>query len=277
LQEIVIGLKNTATADLITHDSFAGLYRRPHSLILSATWFGSGILAPAFVVLMLALGVIWTRGQRVLGNDAFFYNEYAKSFKGRMPDHLGDWWPYGFPLAGSFVSQIGLSTHAALLVVSGVSFLAILMGIWWALPQSSRQNRGTLLIIAAAVCAPVCPLLLMGTMSEPMFSAALFGVALSLGLWPQRLGITLSLVLALLAFSARYVGIFTFGVVMIHALFQWRELSRNRNATFFAIAFGTAILAVSGLCYTNYRTFGPGHRSTTSGAGESSNLAFSPR
>jgi hypothetical protein len=205
---------------------------------------------------MALLGLIWVRGQRVLGNDAFYYLEFAKAFKHNFPDRFGDWWPFGFPLLGTWLSYSGLSVHGSLWLVSAAAFFAMLGGLWWAWAVPPANHRLQLIWLLAFACAPVCPLLLATTMSEPLFSAALFGLALALGFVPQTGAIVLTMGFALLAFGSRYAGIFTFGVIL---LFFWAERKKIRTAgrvVSAGLIYLVGLLIAGGLCYTNYRIFG---------------------
>ena len=81
-------------------------------------------LGPASVILlgMILAGLLYTRGQRILSNDSFCYLAYAKQFKEHLPDRLGDWWPFGFRVAGALVSRFtGVSAHTGLFVVSALA------------------------------------------------------------------------------------------------------------------------------------------------------------
>jgi hypothetical protein len=214
------------------------------------------IVGTTGLLIMMILGLVWTRGQRVLGNDSFGYLELAKHFRQVRPDHLGDWWPFGFPVAGSLICKTGLSTYASLFAVSTIGFLAIISCLWWLLPSEVKSSRLTITIILAAVCAPVCPLLLTGTMSEPLFAAILFGIVLSLSRWPSRTAVLASLFFCLLAFCVRYAGAFTFVMVGFYALLSWSRLVAKRRGGLFLVAYVLALIALAVLCYSNYRHFG---------------------
>jgi len=209
-----------------------------------------------WMVLLFLLGLIWSRGQRILGHDSFAYLEFAKAFATELPNHFGDWWPYGYPLAGGLLARLGLSAHTALLAISGLSFLSMLCLTIYALPGAFRNRADTRLIISAAISAPVCAQLFVGAMSEPLFSALLFGLAISMGAWPKRTAIGLSALLALLAFCVRYSGVFAFGAVGLYALYQWKELQLSGNRRFLLGSLATCTLIATALCWTNYLALG---------------------
>ena len=214
-------------------------------------------LAGILLAGMILAGVVYARGQRILSNDSFCYLAYAKQFKEHLPTRLGDWWPFGFPVAGALVSQLtGVSAHAGLFVVSALAYGSVLAGFFLVLPPALRTRASTLACAAALACAPVCLHLLYATMSEPLFAAALFWLAVSLAYWPRPAAVVLSAGLALIAFCTRYAGIFALGVVALHALMNFKRLRQTRSVMMVAAIYGLAVVAAFGLMYTNYRVFG---------------------
>ena len=205
---------------------------------------------------ILALGALWTRGDRVLGNDSFGYLELAKQFRDHPPTHFGDWWPFGFPLLGTLFSFTGASVYVSLVLVSGIAMFAMIVLFWSVLPENSRGHPAALAILFAGVCAPVCPLSAVTLMSEPLFSALLFALAITLSRWPARSAIATSMLLATIAFTVRYVGAFTFVVVALYGLLSWQELRRAGCITFFGVTCIAAAIVAGILCYTNYRYSG---------------------
>ena len=93
-------------------------------------WLRTAVLPVVRLAMMLGLGFAWTRVQRVLGNDSFAYLAYTRQFIISSPDHLGDWWSFGFPFLGSLLCYLNISAHTSLLIISALSFLVILLGIW---------------------------------------------------------------------------------------------------------------------------------------------------
>ena len=185
----------------------------------------------------LLLGAIWTRGERLLGNDSWGYLELAKQYRTTPPTHLGDWWPFGFPGLGALVSLSGLSIYVSLVVVSAAAIFAIIVGYWSFLPDSCKESPAALMVLLAAVCAPVCPLLVYGLMSEPLFSAALFGLALSISCWPSRAAIIAAMVLATMAFTIRYVGACGYGVIAVCAALSWSQFKQARRLLFLLFSY----------------------------------------
>ena len=214
-------------------------------------------LAGVILLGMILAGLVYTRGQRILSNDSFCYLAYAKQFKDYLPDRLGDWWPFGFPVAGALVSRLtGVSAHTGLFVVSALAYGSVLAGFFLVLPRAMRTRPSTLACAAALACAPVCLHLLYATMSEPLFAAALFWLAVSLACWPRPAAVILSAGLALMAFCAKYAGIFALGVIALHALANFKRLRQTRSVTLVAAIYTLAVAAAAGLMYTNYRVFG---------------------
>jgi hypothetical protein len=206
---------------------------------------------------MIATGMIWTRGQRILGNDSFYYLEFAKQFREHFPTRFGDWWPFGFPLAGAFLSRLtGISAHSSLNVVSALAFASIIYGFLLLLPRTIRTKPSTFLFIGALACAPVCALLLLETLSEPLFAAAIFCLAFSLAFWPKPSAIISSVALSLLAFCIRYAGIFTFAIVPCFVLLNFRQLIAAKKLLLVAAAYVLGFTGALALMYTNYRYFG---------------------
>jgi hypothetical protein len=205
---------------------------------------------------VLLLGAIWTRGERVLGNDSYAYLERAKQFRQSFPTHFGDWWPYGFPLLGTAVSLTGLSSYLSLVAVSAAAIFGVVVSFWHFVPGRENKNCVAIFVLLAALCAPVCPLTLVGILSEPLFSACLFGLAFALSCWPSRSAIVLSMVLGTLAFTVRYVGALTYGLIAIHALLLWETLAATKRRLFFFSLYGAALAVAAFCCYLNYRHFG---------------------
>jgi hypothetical protein len=210
-----------------------------------------------FVAIMIAVEMIWSRGQRILGHDSFAYLEFAKQFKEHAPTRLGDWWPFGFPLAGTLVSLLtGASAYTALFIASALAYWSVLYGFVMEALRSTTTKSMALVFTSALACAPVCSILLIGPMSEPLFTAALFWLAWSMAYWPKRLAIAFSVGLALVAFCIRYAGIFAFGVVALQALIRFNRIREKKSLMTFATLYGLGVAAVLGLMYTNYLFYG---------------------
>jgi hypothetical protein len=233
--------------------------RLPRESISGAAKFlqrlNPAVIAVAGVILICLLSLTWTRGDRVLGNDSFGYLERVKQFRESLPTHFGDWWPFGYPLVGAAISRLGLSAYASLIAVAILSYGAIIACFWGALPKEQRGFTA-LLVLAAACCAPVCPLLLATILSEPLFSAVLFGLAISLSRWPSSRAIIVSVIMALGAFGVRYAGAFALGLVLLWALLRREDLKRANNRRLFLITYCAGVFVAAILCYLNYRYFG---------------------
>lgn len=200
--------------------------------------------------------MLWTRGQRLLGQDSFAYLAMAKEFAIAPPDHFGNWWPHGYPLAGSLLTHLGLPAYHALMVVTAGAFFFLLLATWRLLPAGSRSNPVTILLFTAVAISPLCAQLMVTNLSEPFFAAALFALVMSLDSWPKRWAICASLGLALLAFSIRYAGVFSFGVVGLYAMMRWKDLRAAGNLVFLLVALAATFAITAALLWTNFRVFG---------------------
>ena len=213
------------------------------------------LVAALGAVLVSVLALIWSRGEPVIGHDSFSYIELTKDFREHAPDHFGDWWPFGLPLLASFLTHSGLSAYASLVAVSGAAYAGMIWCFWWALPGDSKGWTAPALLLAA-ICAPVCPVLLCMVWSEPLFSVFLFGFAISLGRWPSKRAIVASMVMAIAAFCVRYVGAFAVGLIGLWTLLRWNSLGRIQRRGFVVIWYLITILVSGFLCYLNYRHSG---------------------
>lgn len=199
---------------------------------------------------------LWSHGLRPLGNDSFGYLELTKQFRLLWPNHLGDWWPFGFPLLGAFVSRLGLSAYASLFAVNASAFALIAATFCWAASRAGLANVPTVAVVAAGLCAPICPVLTSTILSEPTFALLLFILALCLANFPSRVCIIGSVIAALAAFTVRYVGVFAVAIIGVFALLEYKELARSRRRAFFSFAYVLGCAAIALLCYSNYRHHG---------------------
>lgn len=177
---------------------------------------------------MLALGVAWTGGERVLGQDSFAYVDMAKEFAYDFPNKFGDWWPYGFPLAAVPLYWAGIHPFVGLFIITVASFAFLLWLAPRSLPLESRGGSGAVAVVAALALSPACAQLIVFDLADPFFGASLAAFAACLTQWPHRWAVIAAPVLALAAFSIRYVGVFTFGLVGLYALIEWRTLRAQR-------------------------------------------------
>jgi hypothetical protein len=231
----------------------------PHSAeeVRRFDFVASSCLASVAVAMIISVEMIWSRGQRLLGHDSFAYLEFAKQFKEHPPTRLGDWWPFGFPVTGTLVSLLtGVSTYTALFIVSALAYWSVLSGLVLESLRSTATKLTTLVFTSALACAPICAVLLIGPMSEPLFTATLFWLAWSMAYWPKRTAIAFSVGLALVAFCIRYAGIFAFGVVALYALIRFNRIREKKSLVTFAILYGLGVAAALVLMYTNYLFYG---------------------
>jgi hypothetical protein len=212
-----------------------------------------GIVVFLFIIMV---SMVWSRGRLPLGNDSFCYLEWTKRFMAKPPDRFGDWWPFGYPLLGSILGRLGIPPFHALIMISALAYASISALFIWALGKGNISPRITLLIIAACCLAPAVPLLVTTPMSEPLFAALLFGMAICLGYWPNRLAIFGAMLMMLCAFCVRYAGVFAFSLIPCYALLVRKSLLETRTLRFAASSWIVCLVVASTLCYTNYRVFG---------------------
>jgi hypothetical protein len=177
----------------------------------------------------------------------------------------------------------GLSTYVSLFVASSIGFFTIIYCFWWLAPANVKASPLTITALLASVCAPVCPLVLTGILSEPLFATFLFVLAASLSRWPSAPGIVSTMLCCLAAFGVRYVGIVTFPMVALYALVGWRSLRQARRVLFFLSTYLVASVVCALLCYSNYRYFGRvagpqpvGHESLWSWPSHLASFGWSP-
>lgn len=216
----------------------------------------AGAVGFAAIGLITTLGFWWTQGRRPLGNDSFSYLEYSKRFVDQFPDRFGDWWPYGYPVLGALLSKFGLSAYHALQTISILSIAVVVASAWLILNPGKQRRHEVAAVLAAGCCAPGTILTLAGPMSEPLFLALLFGLAISLGGWPSPRAIVASMALMVCVFCVRYVGAFSFGLVLVY-LFLYRQPLRAVGLWRMATqSYLFCTLLAAGLCLTNYLAFG---------------------
>ena len=213
-------------------------------------------LSVMWMLSMLALGFVWTRGARVLGQDSFAYVDMVKVFAYDFPDRFGDWWPYGYPLAAVPLYWAGVSPFIALLAISAASFLFLFSLTSRCLPAESRYGRGTIAVTAAIALSPVCAQLIVFDLSDPFFAASLLAFAACLAHWPRRWAVAAAPALALAAFSIRYAGVFTYGLVGVCALLEWQRLREHRRLPLLAGSSLIVGIVTAALLWSNVRASG---------------------
>ncbi len=171
---------------------------RPHPAIAAAV----GVIA------FLGATLFATRGGVRLGFDSFYYVEYAKSFRQALPGSFGSAWPFGWPLLGSLVSHLGLSTYRALfaLEVASIAVLAAIAakGLDW-----ERAGRVTPFLFLGAVSSTVGMVSsAAAAFSEVPFAVALLLLAATL-VWDSRWSAVAAAGCMILAFGLRYAGALT--------------------------------------------------------------------
>jgi len=150
-----------------------------------------------FFVGICLVAIIWTVGYNrrflpLVGDAAVYQNETGQITSGHLPS-TNDF-PFLYPTAAAFLTEVGLSPRVALSSISVVCMLALLLLIY-------RQGG----VVPAAIVA-VSPAVMMfgvAAMSEMLF-AALFAASVVLFLAQRWF---LASVVTLLAFETRYIGV----------------------------------------------------------------------
>lgn len=209
-------------------------------------------IAACLTVVVSALGWLWTRGERVLGHDPFYYLQYAKDFQKAYPQYFGSFWPFGYPLLGAFVAETGLPVYFALVVVSLLAYFAIFVLFLQGADREAASKMSARWLLLAAACAPIVPIQGIGVMSEPLFSACLFGFAFAISRWPSLLAIFASGLLANAAFGTRYVGVFALGILGLASVAAWWHSGDRKVRWALAANLVLAGLIFLGFCAANY-------------------------
>lgn len=204
----------------------------------------------------MLVGLLWTRGERILGNDSFYYLHFAKSFRQTLPESFGSHWPHGYPLLGAVLSWIVGDTWLSLLLISGASLVACFCIVASMLDREEVKMHSTLIVLLAVAATPTISGLLFGTMSELTFSALVLGQAFAMAQWPSRRAVLMSVLLALASFGVRYVGLFMLLAVALWIVVTSRSLKEELNLAFAIRTLGLALTASLGMLWTNFRVVG---------------------
>jgi len=196
------------------------------------------------------LAVVWTRANRIIGHDAFYYLKFAKQYTEKWPGQFGNHWPQGYPLIGSFFSEIGFSAYWGLMIVSVLSVVVTAWLTTMLIPARSRRHWSTTALFTGMGAAPVVPLLLKAPLSDWVFTALTVCVIVLLRYWPRPWALWGSAFAAVSAFCVRYAGIFLLGVIGLYGL--WVLYSNRKRRTrvhtiLSVLSAGGVILALIGL------------------------------
>lgn len=214
----------------------------PHAVV--PVWRYLHVLA-AFVLFLFLIGMAHRGGVR-LSFDSYYYVEYAKEFRHRLPDCFGQSWPYGWPLLGAGGGLLGLGAYQALVATGAASVLTLLILAARFLAQQDASVLTTGLTLATGAGSFLLTVLVGGVFSEVPFAAVLLALVYSLTRWPHPAAIVASGTLALAALSLRYAG----GLALpFLALWLWLDRPHLRSARRLPLAVGTlaATFALAGL------------------------------
>lgn len=197
-----------------------------------------GMLVAGAFCLFVVLTLIAQRGGIRLSFDSYYYVEYAKEFRHRLPDRFGQSWPYGWPLVGASGGLLGLGAYPTLVAAGGASVLVLLLLSARLLMQLGAGALDVGLTLAAGAGSFLLTVLVCGVFSEVPFAAVLLALAYTLTRWPNPGAIVMSGGLALAALSLRYAGGLA---LLLPALWLWTERASLRSVHRLPLALGTLV------------------------------------
>lgn len=214
------------------------------------------------------LAVVWTRAERLVGHDGFYYLKYAKQYTESWPEQFGTHWPHGYPFVASFFAEIGLSAYWGLITISVLSIVVTAWLTTFLIPTQIRSHWSTTALFAGFGAAPVAPLLLKTPLTDWLFTALVAGAIVLLRYWPRPWALWGSAFAVVSAFCVRYAGIFLLGVIGLYGLWVLYSTEKRRthlHTTLSILMAGGVIVALMGL--NLYQTGHVGGAPRSSGGG----------
>lgn len=199
-----------------------------------------GVAAGGVFLFALVLTLVAQRGGVRLSFDSFYYIEYAKELRHRLPDSFGQSWPYGWPLIGSAGGLVGLRAYTALVLGAATGVLTLLVLSARLLAQEGAAPARMWLTLGTGAGSFLLTVLVSGVFSEVPFAAVLLGLAFCLTRWPQRGAIIASGILAVAALSLRYAGGLAFVLLFV---WLWQDRKNLRQGGRLSFALGWVVAA----------------------------------
>jgi len=211
-------------------------------------------VAAAGVLVVVALNVVATRGERVVQWDAFQYISLAREFSQYFPNHFGGHFPFGYPLLAAPLVVAGMHPYLALVFISVIAYGILLFVVSSALGRDDR-TRELRIFVPALGLIPLMFLLAADAMSEMTFCLLVFLAIVLMTNWarPGAIYLTISVIVA--AFAVRYAGIF-----LLPATVAWVAYDRLTNRVIpvlhAAAGIGIAVCLIAILIYSNVAATG---------------------
>ncbi len=196
------------------------------------------------------LAIVWTRAERLVGHDAFYYLKYAKRYTEAWPDQFATHWPHGYPLAASFIAEVGLSAYWGLTIISVLSVAVTAWLTTFLIPARRRAHWSTTALFAGIGAAPVAPLLLTTPLTDWLFAALVACVIVLIRYWPSPWALWGTAFGVVSAFCVRYAGILLLGVTGLYGLWVLYSTEKHRtrlHTTLSVLVTGGVIVALMGL------------------------------
>lgn len=207
-----------------------------------------GLAWLAAVGLAALAGGLTHAGEVRVPFDSYYYIEFAKEFRTTPPGSFGLAWPFGWPLLGAATGLLGLSAYAGLVLLSAAAWAGLIALVARAWPWSETGVLAGALLLAALATTPAALQFIANVFTEIPFACALLAFALGLARWPDRCAVALCCLLALLAFSLRYVGAICF---ILLAVRLWRLHRSGAAWRRPALAVALACVVAVGLLWWN--------------------------
>jgi hypothetical protein len=201
-------------------------------------------------VIATVLAIAWTRAERLVGHDGFFYVKFAKRYTEVWPEQFGNHWPQGYPLVASFFAEIGLSAYWGLITISVLSVVVTAWLTTFLIPTKIQAHWSTTSLFAGLGAAPVAPLVLTTPLADWLFTALVVCVIVLIRYWPRPWALWGSAFGVVSAFCVRYAGIFLLGVIGLYGLWVLYSTEKRRtrlHTTLSVLVAGGVIIALMGL------------------------------
>jgi hypothetical protein len=202
--------------------------------------------------LVLHLGV--TRGERILGWDEYHNLVLARDYALQLPDHLGGYYPGGYPLIASLAVRLGLHPYLALVAVSALAWVCLVWTAGALLVQEQRTAR-ILWLLPFLGLVPSVYFLAFDAMSEMTFSLLVLLAVVVLGNARNATWAGLLCPIIIAAFATRYAGLFLIPASAAWLIYaRWRRVPVALVPGLIAITLAGVVILV--LLYSNIQATG---------------------